>query len=309
MLIFFAAALLAPAAAAAPPVSPSSSAHVDKESARASFREGQRAFKEGDYKLAGEKFDEAYRRAPHHAPLWNAGRAWQRAGEPTRAANAYAKYLREAPANAPDRNNAIRGLKELESKVGRIEVHATGVTEVTVDGEPFEGEGVYVAPGTHVVEGKTTDTRDVVRVSPAVAAGANVSVALLPAASANAEPAPPVRAAEPSVVTPRGGISPVFVVIGGVLTLGAAGVTVWSGLDVNQQKSDYLRSADAQSPRAYDAGKSAQLRTNVLLGATGGLAALTMLTALFLVDWKGSSNGSVTVGLGPQSLFLTRTLP
>lgn len=289
----------------------------ERKAAQASFQEAQKAFKAGDFRHAAEKFDEAYKRAPHHAPLWNAGRAWHRAGELTRAANIYAKYLREAPPKAPDRNRAIVALKEVQAKLGRIDVHATDVSEVTVDGEPFEGEGVYVIPGAHVVEGKTTnDSHEPVRVPQSVAAGETVSVALVPPKPPPAPapvpvvavvPAPP--AAQPSPPTTQAsssGISPAYFVVGTVLTLAAGGVTVWSGLDVSSKKKEYLDGEQTQAK--YDAGKSAELRTNVLLGVTGGLAVLTAVTGLFLVDWRGEGGKErLTARLGPGQLAFEGT--
>ncbi len=286
----------------------------DRKAAQASFQEAQKAFKAGDFRHAAEKFDEAYKRAPHHAPLWNAGRAWHRAGELTRAANIYAKYLREAPPKAPDRNRAIVALKEVQAKLGRIDVHATDVGEVTVDGERFEGEGVYVIPGAHVVEGRTTnDAHEPVRVPQSVGAGETVSVALVPPAPPPpvVQPAAPVAvvapatsATSPSSPAPKSssGVSPVFFVAGTVLTLAAGGVTVWSGLDVSSRKKDYLDGEQTQA--RYDAGKSAELRTNVLLGVTGGLALLTAVTGLFLVDWKGRGEDHVSAKIGPGHMML-----
>jgi hypothetical protein len=286
----------------------------DRKAAQASFQEAQKAFKAGDFRHAAEKFDEAYKRAPHHAPLWNAGRAWHRAGELTRAANIYAKYLREAPPKAPDRNRAIVALKEVQAKLGRIDVHATDVGEVTVDGEPFEGEGVYVIPGAHVVEGRTTnDAHESVRIPQSVAAGATVSVALVPptppppvvppaAPVAVLVPASIAAQAPPPAAKSSSGVSPVFFVAGTVLTLAAGGVTVWSGLDVSSRKKEYL--AGEQTQASYDAGRSAELRTNILLGVSGGLALLTAVTGLFLVDWKGNGQDRVSARAGPVQLFL-----
>jgi hypothetical protein len=291
----------------------------DRKAAQTSFQEGQKAFKSGDFRLAAERFDEAYKRAPHHAPLWNAGRAWHRAGELTRAANIYAKYLREAPSNAPDRNRATAALKEVQTKLGRIDVHATGVGDVKVDGEPFEGEGVYVVPGAHVVEGLTkSEPRESVRFPQSVSAGQIVSVALVPPA-APPPPPPPVAVIVPATAVPvasgattttttpgsasSGGVSPWFFVAGTVVTLAAGGVTVWSGLDVSSKKDAYLGGEQTQAK--YDAGKSAEMRTNVLIGVTGGLALLTVVTGLFLVDWKGSGGKDrVTAKVGPGQLFL-----
>jgi hypothetical protein len=300
----------------------------DRKAAQASFQEAQKAFKAGDFRHAAEKFDEAYKRAPHHAPLWNAGRAWHRAGELPRAANIYARYLREAPPKAPDRNRAIIALKELQAKLGRIDVHATDVSDVKIDGEPFEGEGVYVIPGAHVVEGRTAnDAHEPVRVPQSVAPGETVSVALVPPSPPppQAAPAPapvaavagapaPLAAQPAPAITPStssGHISPAFFVVGTVLTLAAGGVTVWSGLDVASKKEAYLDGTQTQAK--YDDGKSAELRTNVLLGATGGLAVLTAVTGLFLVDWKGSSRSGggakdrVAAKIGPGQLSLEGT--
>ena len=53
--------------------------------------------------------------------------------------------------------------------------------------------------------------------------------------------------------------------------------------------------------RRHDEGKAAELRTNVLLGVTGGLALLTAATALFLVSWR-SSSAAVRIGAGSIAL-------
>src|SRR5262249_35778251 len=61
------------------------------------FADGERAFKAGDFVGAATHFEAAFQKAPHYAPLWNAARAWHRAGSLARAATLYARYLRESP--------------------------------------------------------------------------------------------------------------------------------------------------------------------------------------------------------------------
>jgi hypothetical protein len=100
-----AAPLMAPHVAAAQPDGPPPSA-ADREAAARAFSQGQRAFKKGDFRHAAESFETAYKDAPHPSSLWNAARAWHRARELARAANLYAKFLREAPADSRDRNSA-----------------------------------------------------------------------------------------------------------------------------------------------------------------------------------------------------------
>ncbi len=86
--------------------------------------------------------------------LWNAARAWDRAGEIARAANRYERYLREAPAGARDRDSALQAVSRLGAKLGRIEVVGPGTIDIAVDERPLDGDRVYVTPGAHVVRGR-----------------------------------------------------------------------------------------------------------------------------------------------------------
>lgn len=297
-----ACACLAPRAAAQP---------GDQQTARVVFDQAQAAFKKGDYKHSAEKFEEAYRLVPHHAPLWNAGRAWQRAGELTRAANTYAKYLREAPPQAPDRNKAIAGLKEISPKLAHVRVHGTEVTDITADGQAVEAGEIYLLPGTHVFEGKHAG--ETIRVTETIAAGESVSVALVP------PPPPPSTTASdrpPPAVTPTpdsgaveparrgGGLPPIVFVTGAVLTAAAGGVTIWSGLDTLELKREFDKTQDDAA--LLEKGNAAQDRTNVLIGVTAGLGLLTVVTGIFLVDWRGGSSAKsgvhVRPGLGSLSV-------
>jgi len=266
----------------------SASAHADGESAEdlkaaaKLFAEGQKSYREGDYRHAAEAFESAYKKAPRLPPLYNAARAWQKGGETVRAANLYASYLRKAPPSAPDRNNATSALRDLEGRVAKLEVHATDLTDLKVDGAAFDvGDQsaasfvVYVTPGTHVVEGKRGDKTAEER--PIATAGSSMSVVLVPPKDAP-PPVAPVVAEEK-----HSGWSPIVVAVGGGLTAVAAGFLVWSGVDTLGQRSTF----DASPTQAnLDAGKSDQLRTNVLLGVTLGLAVVTGVVAIFLVDWK-----------------------
>jgi len=126
----------------------------DRKEAGKLFMEGQRAFTTGDFRHSAESFEEAYRKVPKLPALWNAARAWHRAGEPVRAANLYASYPRQGAPKAPDRASAIKSMKELEAKLGRLEVHAEGFDSVTVDAAPIDGTRLYVTPGSHLVEGR-----------------------------------------------------------------------------------------------------------------------------------------------------------
>jgi hypothetical protein len=267
------------------------------------------AFDVRDFTRAGEAFDACYQLAPHPDALWNGARAWHQAGELARAANRYARYLREAPNDAPDRPGALAAQKQLASKLARLEVHtAEGVTDVRVDDLPVDGPVVFVVPGVHALVGHTRGGD--VEQRQTLTAGADVSVLISPpeeppvAVTTAPSPAPPgimIAAPPPSPEAPRHFTLPravVFVEAG--VTLAVAGVTLWSGLDTLST----LRTFNATpTQRTLDAGRTEEVRTNVLLGASIGLAAVTGITAIWLVDWhRRGGNTAVLVGPGSANV-------
>lgn len=263
-------------------------ADADRTAAR-HFADGQKAFAAGDYAHAGDEFEAAYRDKPHHAPLWNAARSWQRAGEDVRAANLYARYLREAPPDAPDRDQATTALRGLTGKMGRIEPHAAGVDKLRLDGKSVDAPVVYVAPGEHVAE--ADDHGKAVRKVVTVRAGEQTSVTLAPVQeTAPAEPlvGPPREARDDggAPVASRKPLSPAVVVVGIALTAVAGGITVASGLDTISKRNAFP--SDPTQPR-LDAAFASQTRTNVLIGTTVGLGVVTAVLAAFFTDWSGGA--------------------
>lgn len=256
----------------------------DRKAAAKLFGEAQKAYREGDFRHAAEAFEGAYKKAPRLPPLYNAARAWQKGGELVRAANLYASYLRKAPPSAPDRNSATSALRDLETKLARLELHAADIADLKVDGVAVDVEDqqpnalvIYVTPGSHVVDG--TRGGKAVHEQPTATAGTSMSVVL--AVVEAPQVVQPVVVAE----KPRGGgLSPIVVIIGASATAIAGGFLIWSGIDTENQRSTF----DANPTQAnLDTGKSDQTRTNVLLGVTLGLGVITGVTAIF-VDWKGS---------------------
>lgn len=271
-------------AIAAPPT------ESDRAAAR-HFSDGQKAFASGDYPHAGDEFEAAYRDKPHHAPLWNAARSWQRAGEEVRAANLFARYLREAPADAPDRDQANASLRALTTRLGRIEPHAAGVEKLRLDGKDVQAPVVYVAPGEHVAEGDDKGTR--VRKVVSVRAGEQISVTVAP--EAKPEPAIGPRRAVEAPEPARKPLSPIIPVVGGVLTAIVGGFTIASGLDTVSKRDAFL---DDKTQDHLDMAFSSQARTNVLLGTTVGLGVITGVIAVFFTDWNGPATASREASIG-----------
>jgi len=276
------ACLLAPGAARAdaPPLGADAPAARDDDArAAAAFAEGERAFDAGDYRAAAEAFEAAYRVRPHHAPLWNAARSWQSAGDEVRAANLLERYLREAPESAPDRSRATALLGEIGQRLARIQVlQPIGVIDVRIDDAPLEESTRYVAPGEHVTTARANG-KAIVR-SLTVRAGEIVSVLLAPPAEPPPPPPPAPRA--PEGTSRRA--SPLVVLVAGALTAVGVGLTVASGVDTVHKRDAFL---DDPTQRRLDDAFASQTRTNVALGVTAGAAVFTGVMAAFFVDWKG----------------------
>ncbi len=87
--------------------------------------------------------------------------------------------------------------------------------------------------------------------------------------------------------------------VGAGVTVGVAGVLLWSGLDTLKARDAYVTSP---SEAGYVDGTGRELRTNVLIGVTAALGAATVVGALFFTDWSGRrSNRSVSVTFGPSA--------
>src|SRR5689334_11842952 len=107
---------------------------ADSRAAR-EFQHGQEAFEAADFRVAARAFEAAYAAKPHYDALFNAGQAWQRAGDEIRAANLLERYLREAPADAKDRVLAQGVLADVTRHAGRIHVTREIVRRPAVDGD------------------------------------------------------------------------------------------------------------------------------------------------------------------------------
>ena len=252
----------------------------ERRAARA-FVEGQAAFEAGDFRRAGSAFEAAYAAKPHHASLWNAARSWHRAGEDLREASLLERYLREAPADAPDRAEATAALVQVQRRVGRLEIQIAGATDAQLDGAPAIEGTTFVVPGEHIVLARDA-TGHPVRKVVAVRGGEIVSVTLAPEAASVA--APPAVAKTPP---DRGArvLSPWIVYVGGALAVAGGALAVVSGLDTIDKRDAFLNDP---SQGRLDAGYASQARTNIAIGGTAGVAVLTLAAALFLVDWRSA---------------------
>lgn len=108
---------------------------------------------------------------------------------------------------------------------------------------------------------------------------------------------PPVGGDEPPPAEGRGNwrIHPAGFIVGLVVTAGLGGTTIWSGIDtVNNPGEDRIREECAglgETCPLYEEAQSKELRTNALIGATAGAAAITVVLAI-VTNWGGSEESA-----------------
>ena len=252
---------------------------------------GYRAYVAKSFDEAATHFENAFFAAANPAELRSAIRARREGGQLARAATLAAIGQRRYPGETALIKLADETIAEARPRV--FEVHATSTLEcnVAVDDKVVTTEKLrdfrfFVDPGKHdLVFGWTEGRTKHVAID--AKAGATQAVTLepppIPVKPRPVEPPPPVAATS----RPLG---PVVFLVGAGLTAAGVGVTVWSGLDAQKNPGTAAVRTDCvgqgTSCPQYQQGLSAQLRTNILLAATGGVAALTAVTGLFLTQWS-----------------------
>lgn len=83
--------------------------------AKAAFNESNALYKAGKLVEAIAKLEESYRLSRNAILLYNIGRIYDEVGQPDKVLFYYRKFLRDAPANAPLRDEATKRIAELDT--------------------------------------------------------------------------------------------------------------------------------------------------------------------------------------------------
>jgi hypothetical protein len=164
------------------------------EQAARLFRAGSESYARHDFREAARQFESAYRSAPRGAAIYDAGLAWEQAGEIARAADDFASAIGNADTSSQQRSDATARLKALEARLARLVVTGPADARVTVDdgSESSLPLGVHLAPGTHALfakyAGGRTESRDI-----EAGAGGEVVVRLTAPGDAASDQEPPTR--------------------------------------------------------------------------------------------------------------------
>lgn len=271
-------------------------------SAAEQFDAGRKAYRAGDFAEAARSFEAAYVDAPNPEALRSAIVARQKAKQLARAATLVAYGERAHPGEPTLAAASKEVLGIANAGLGSFVATCTPKCSLVVDGQlgsivDDTKVTVYLEPGPHKVNVEWAEkgrrefeveaapgsqrTETVERPAPPVAPAAPPVVAAAPALVALPGPsAEPARKPLPrGVFFFAAGITVatgVATAVSGVLTLGSPG------------KDAVRRDCAGQGTECptYQRGQSAELRTNVLLGASLGLAAVTTAIALF-TDFGG----------------------
>ncbi len=298
---------LAPDAHAAPP----DAAKV--RTAASEFDLGVKALDAKDFAVAAAHFEAADAAVPSDKALRRAILARADAGQGSRAATLAALVL----VRHPDSANAVKLANETLARFGpslhKVQIRCAPPCILAVGTRAVHGEAttrwtVYLDPGAAQLSASFASGTSASAQLKARAGGETELRLEPPAGAATPQPeptaptppapapTPPVGATEPAPRA-RSGL-PVWVFpLGLVATAGAGGALVWSGLDTLENPGvDAVREGCVglgPSCPLYQQGLDAQLRTNVLIGVTGGLGAVTAVLIGF-TDFGGKAPAKST---------------
>ena len=314
-------------AAAAPAPAASDAAGDAKSHAKAKLVEGGELLKQGEYKDALRRFQEAYELVPSPKIFYNFGLAYMNLGRTTEAVEAFERFLEEATDATPDvRANAERRRSELLPKVATIVVHSeTEGAAISIDGRPFGTTPrklpIRLDPGPHSLVLEKAPAPAFIRnldvkagervVVEAKLADLPVIVASPPPPLAVTAPVAPVEPDEPSKWSRLDGKLKAAIGLGaaGVLALGFGG---YEQLAASSKYKEFNDTSNAQNwtgkcdadprvvpkfgggvcPGLLSDGDGASLRAKIGFVAGGVLAASSVV--LVVLSRRGHQEGAST---------------
>ena len=281
------------------------------KSAAEEYDRGRRAFLADDFEGAAVHFENAFRDAPRAETVRLAIRARRKAKQLGRAATLAAVAQQRYPNDPPTAQIAKETLDEAAPALNEYVVECNADCAIAADGRVVsqsdaQNHRIFLEPGPHEL-GVSFKQGGVARHIDAKRGAKNTLAFEAPAAAvASAPPSPvvPVTPAPARPETPQPSTKPLgpavfFVALGVTAAVGAG--TIVSGIDAkNSPGVDAVRRACAgkdESCPEYQDGKSAETRTNVLLGVTIGAATITGVLGLFFTQWSSSAPRTATTGI------------
>ena len=263
---------------------------------------GYRAYSAKNYDEAASHFENAYFAAPNPVELGAAIKARRTAGEAARAATLSAIGQRKFPDDAALGKIADETITAARPKVFEVKITSAEECNVAVDSKVVAAEKAttvhfFVDPGKHDLLVGWSDDRSKHVAIEGTAGGSQALEVTSPPVIAKPPPGGGGTPTPPSS-KPFG---PAVFIVGAGLTAVGAGVTIWSGIDTQNSPGANAVKADCvgqgTSCPQYQKGLSSQLRTNVLIAATGGVALVTAVIGVFFTQWSRVATAPAETGL------------
>jgi len=304
---------------------PSVCATGDAECGSAAFARGTEAFDRGDYAAATIHFAAAASADPHPVVVFNLALSEARGARPKKGSERFRALLLDGRLDAALRARIERELQLAEDRLARVKLELTdgSNTRVWLDEQsvdPVSGE-LAVDPGSHqlrVVRGTevvfdqrielVAGERLQVRLSDRTR---SIDVVLVPSGG---RPKSQSDSAAPSAKLQSGasGLPPGWFFGAAGVTAALAGLTIWSGVDVQNAHDDYLADLPNLDQAGADArvrdGHARERRTNLLLAGTAVCAAGTAVLGVAFTRWSnGEAAPSAQLLLSPLGFTAVAT--
>jgi hypothetical protein len=260
----------------------------DVAAASDAFSRAQQAELRNEWSEAATLYALADQLAPTPEALRSAARAAQKAGLTASAATHAAALLARESADPKSRALAEEILRATEVGLARVHAQCSVPCRVMLEGQLATAQVakehvIYARPGARRLSAAFEEGKPAPEQAALLTAGVTKEMQFAPLAEA-----PAIALSSDVAEPPRGGLSPWVFASSAVLTGAACGLSIWSGMAVKSAHDSYdRRAANAQSK--YEEGQRLEKRTNVLLGVSGGLALVSVVTAIF-TDWQGSED-------------------
>lgn len=244
---------------------------AERAAAGEKFKDAEASFKRADFSRAALAFEASYGIVPHPSTLLNAAEAWEKGRETRDAAKALMRLQADFPSSS-DASVAGERLKPLLQRLAVLRVTVeSGGEALAIDAAPADVGPSVVEPGEHVITARFGD--ELVEREVTVGAGADISLLISP--TADREKGGAASEGQAPWPTPL----PIYVFsASAALTVASSALLVWSGVETLSAREAF--DADPTQARLDD-GLAIQTRTNVLVGLTAGLAAVTAALGVF----------------------------
>ncbi|MEM6958290.1 MAG: hypothetical protein AAF645_21585 [Myxococcota bacterium] len=233
------------------------------EAARITFNRARAAFDSGDYETALTRFRQAYELSPRPTLLYNIAATLDRLRRDEETADMLRQYLEAVP-DAPDRVEIEARLNVLDNAIAeRRQAQDAAAAEAAARQE--EEDARRRAEEEEARRREEEERR---------------------------------RAEEGG-----GGLHPAIAFSVGGAALVAGGLIIWSGLDASSKNDDYEEFATSpgatleQAEQLFDDTRSAERRTNALIGVAAGLGVASAV--LFIFTDFGGDEDDTAVSVGP----------